>query len=112
MPNQKKRQGRTGGPDEEQVMFKRLQSSSEGVEVVQLASDCVTPTDPKTDPIMSSRSDGNKQKAQVTPSHTEIIYFDKVMAQSELITQVGPSHTFPNTLPEPQQTFPGGEETL
>ena len=90
-------------------MSKRLRSSSEVAEVVQLASDSGTPTDPKADQITSSQSDGNKQKTQVTPSLT----FDKVMAQSEFFTQAGPSHTFPITLPDPQQTsFPGGEETL
>ena len=113
MPNQKKRQRRTGRQDEEQVMSKRLRSSSEVVEVVQLASDSGTPTDPKTDSFTSSRSDGNNQKAQVTPSLTEFIDFDKVMAQSELIPHAEPSNTFPKTLPDSQQTsFPGGEETL
>ena len=115
MPNQKKRQRRTGRQDEEQAMSKRLGSSSEAVEVVQLASDSGTPTDPKTDPITRSRLDGNNQnqKTQVTPSLREFIDFDKVMAQSELIPQAGPSHIFPNTLPGPQQTsFPGREETL
>ena len=76
---------------------------------MQLASDSGTLTDPKTDPIANSRSDGNKNKAQVTPSLTEFINFDKVMAQSELIPQAGPSHTFPNTQ---HTSFPGGEETL
>ena len=87
MPDQRKQQRRTGRQDEEQAMFKRLQSSSEVVEVVQLASDRGTPTDPKTDWIASSRSDGNNQnqKTQVTPSITEFIDFDKIMAQSELI---------------------------
>ena len=37
MPNQKKRQRRTGREDEEQAMSKRLRSSAEAVEVVQLA---------------------------------------------------------------------------
>ena len=109
MPNQKKRQRRTGRQDEEQGMSKRLRSSAEAVEVVQLASDR------KTDRNASGRSDGNiqNQKTQVTPSLTEIIDFDKAMAESELIPQEGPSHTFPNTLPDPQQTsFPDGEETL
>ena len=96
-------------------MSKRLRSSSEVVEVVQLALDSGTPTDPKTDPITSSQSDGNNQnkKTQVTPSLIEFINFDKVMAQSELIPQARPSNTFPNTLTDHQQTsFPGGEETL
>ena len=112
MPNQKKRQRRTGRQDEEQAMSKRLRSSAEVVEVVQLASDSGISTDPKTDRIASSRSDGNIQnkKTQATSSLTEFIDFDKVMAESELIPQAGPSHTFPNTLPDPQQTsFPGGE---
>ena len=62
--------------------MKSKQSSSEAVEVVQLASDSGTPTDPKTDPITSRRSDGNNQnqKVQVTPSLTEFIAFDKAMA--------------------------------
>ena len=48
-----------------------------------------------------------------TPSLTEFIDFDKVMAQSEFIPQAGPSHTFTNTISDPQPTsFPGGEETL
>ena len=109
MPNLKKRQRRTAREDEEQAMSKRLRSSAEAVEVVQLASD------PKTDRNASSRSDGNiqSQKTQVTPSLTEFIDFDKVMAESELIPQAGPSNSFPNTLPDPQQkSFPGGEETL
>ena len=108
MPNLKKRQRRTAREDENQAMTKRLRSSAEAVEVVQLASD------PKTDRNASSRSDGNIQsQAQVTPSLTEFIDFDKVMAESELIPQAGPSNSFPNTLPDPQQTsFPGGEETL
>ena len=115
MPNQKKQQRRTGRQDEEQAMSKRLRSSSEVVEVVQLASDSGTPTDPKTDPITSSRLDGNNQnqRTQVAPSLIEFINFDKVMAQSELIPQAKPSNTFPKTLPDSQQTsFPGGEETL
>ena len=86
MPNQKKRQRRTGRQDEEQAMSKRLPSSAEAVEVVQLASDRGTPTDPKTDPITS-------KKTQVTPSFTEFIDFDKVMTKSELIPQAGPSNT-------------------
>ena len=108
MPNLKKRQRRTAREDEEQAMSKRLRSSAEAVEVVQLASD------PKTDRNASSRSDGNIQsQTQVTPSLTEFIDFDKVMAESELIPQAGPSNSFPNTLQDPQQTsFPGGEETL
>ena len=70
-------------------MSKSLRSSAEAVEVVQLASDSGTPTEPKNDPITTSRSDGNNQnqKTQVTPSLTEFIDFDKVMAQSELILQ-------------------------
>ena len=66
--------------ESKQSKKKGLRSSSEAVEVVQLASGSGGVPDLR----MSSRSDGNvRQKAQVTPSLKEFIDFDKIMAQSD-----------------------------